>query len=236
MALIDDLSSEVNDIINKEWSIRDGQVIPKTDDVALAGGAVQMTATVLYADLADSTDLAIQYDKRVAAKVIKCFLSCCSRLIKFKSGEIRSFDGDRVMGVFIGKTPNSEAAECALKINYVFKNIIKPKLENKYPSLKSGNYKLAHCVGIDTSEMLVVRGGVRNNNDLVWIGRAPNIAAKLSGRRNSPYHSYITKAVFDKLSDSAKYSGDKRLMWQELSKKDNVKGITIYRSEWAWKI
>lgn len=235
MAIAEDLSAIVDTIINQEWNIRDGQVVPKTEDVALAGGAVKLNAAVLYADLADSTDLAMNYDKRVAAKVFKSFLSVSSSLIKTMGGEIRSFDGDRVMGVFKTKTPNSDAAKCGLKINWAFLNIIKPKLEKIYPSLKTGSYKLAHCVGVDSGEMLIVRGGVRNHNDLVWVGRAPNIAAKLSTRRNSPYHTYITKDVYNQLIDSVKFSSDKKNIWQELSAKDKVKGITIYRSSWTWK-
>src|ERR1044072_6999582 len=193
MALKDDLSTDVETILRQEWSIREGQVVPKTEDVALAGGAVKLNATILYADLADSTELAMQYDRRVAAKVFKSFLSCCSRIIRAYNGDIRSFDGDRVMGVFFGTTKNISAAKCALKINWAFLKIIKPKLEAKYESLRTGSFKLAHCVGIDTSEVLVIRSGIRNNNDLVWVGRAPNVAAKLSNIRNGPYHSYMTK-------------------------------------------
>jgi len=35
-------------------------------------------------------------------------------------------------------------------------------------------------VGIDTSALFVARIGVRNDNDLVWVGRAANYAAKLT--------------------------------------------------------
>jgi adenylate cyclase len=231
MSLTDELSQDVDSILRQEWNIREGQVVPKTEDVALAGGAVKLYVTMLYADLADSTDLAMNYDKRVAAKVFKSFLSCSSKLIRAEGGEIRSFDGDRVMGVFIGGTKNTSAARCALKINYTFLKIIKPKLEAKYPNLATGSYKLAHCVGIDTSEVLVIRGGVRNNNDLVWIGRAPNVAAKLSALRESPYYSFVTKEVYDMMLESVKYGGDpKQLMWESRSWK-SVAGVpSVYRS------
>lgn len=236
MALADQLSTDVDDILRKEWNIRDGQVVPKTEDVALSGGAVRLKAALLYADLADSTALAMDYDKRVAAKVFKSFLSCSSKIIRDNGGEIRSFDGDRVMGVFVGNRMNSNAAICSLKINWAFINIIKPKLEAKYSSLKDGDYKLAHCVGVDSGEVLAVRGGVRQYNDLVWIGRAPNIAAKLSGTRNSPYHSYITDSVFNMLADDAKTSSNGKAMWEKRANSTHVKGVsTIYRSEWSWK-
>jgi adenylate cyclase len=237
MGLATDLSNSVDDILSKSWDDRDGQVVPTTETVKLAGGAVKLSATILYADLADSTELAMNYDRRIAARVFKSYLSCCSRVIRARGGEIRSFDGDRVMGVFVGSRKNTEAAICALNIAHVFNEIIKPKLEAKYPKLKDGMYKLKQSVGIDTSEVLVIRGGVRDNNDLVWVGRAPNVAAKLSSVRESGYSSYITKEVYDKISDEAKYhpTDKTKLLWEKRSW-SKVAGVeTIYRSSWMKK-
>lgn len=235
MSFTEDLETAVADILRQTWNVRDGQVVPETEDVVLTGGAARLAATMLYADLADSTELAM-YDRRVAAKVFKAFLTCCSTLIRERGGSIRSFDGDRVMGVFIGDSKNSSAAKCALNINFAFREIIKPKLQAKYEKLQDGTYKLAHCVGIDTSEVLVVRSGIRNANDLLWVGRAPNVAAKLSAVRNSPYHSYITKTVYDNLNKESKISSDGRIMWEERAQSTVVSGIpTIYRSSWQWK-
>jgi class 3 adenylate cyclase len=101
--------------------------VPDTSTVSLSDGAVKMRVTMLYADLADSTELASTQDARAVARIYKSFLACCSRLIGENGGQIRSFDGDRVMGVFVGSTKNTSAAKCALQINYVFTQIIKPK-------------------------------------------------------------------------------------------------------------
>lgn len=232
MGIKGDLETSVADIIKQPWDIRDGQVVPETGDIALKGGGVRLDATILYADLADSTGLAMKFDKRVAAKVAKAFLSTCSRIIRDHSGEIRSFDGDRVMAAFIGESKNTSAAKCALKINYCFLKILKPKFESAFPKLSS-EFSLAHCTGIDTSEMLIVRGGIRNNNDLVWIGRAPNIAAKLSDFRESPYHSYITVDVYNRLADEAKISEGKE-MWGKRTW-TNGPVSDIYRSSWSWE-
>jgi class 3 adenylate cyclase len=233
MSIKDDLNREVAEIITQTWDIRDGKVVPESKDLALKGGAVRLAAaTVLYADLADSTILAMNFSQRVAATVAKAFLATCSRIIRDESGEIRSFDGDRVMAVFLGDMPNTSAARCALKINYCFAEILKPRLEAAYPDLKS-KFKLAHGCGVDSSEMLVVRGGIRNNNDLVWIGRAPNVAAKLSDIRDSPYHSWITGEVFDKITKEMKTSSDGRDMWQQRSW-NNGPVRRVYRSEWRW--
>jgi class 3 adenylate cyclase len=117
MALKDELSTNVSSTLGQEWNIRNGLVAPTSQDVALAGGAVKLTATMLYADLADSTELAMQQDRRVSSKVFKSFLTCASRIIRARGGDIRSFDGDRIMGVFLGDSKNSSAAKCALNIN-----------------------------------------------------------------------------------------------------------------------
>ena len=203
MALVDDLRKEVDGILTQAWDVRDGEVVPTTDTVALAGGGVKLNATMLYADLADSTQIAM-WDRRVAAKLCKAFLASSSRLIRAQGGELRSFDGDRVMGVFLGKFKNTSATKCALQINWTFLNLIKPKFEAKYDAIRDGTYKLAHCTGVDNSEVLVVRAGIRNNNDLIWVGSAPNVAAKMSGFRDAPYFSFITGSVYDKLADEAK--------------------------------
>lgn len=85
---------------------------------------------------------------------------------------------------------------------------------------------------------MVVRSGIRNNNDLVWVGRAPNVAAKLSGIRDG-YATYITKNVFDVLLDSSKYGGVAReLMWESrIWSAGKPYGVeTVYRSNWTWKL
>ena len=120
-----ELADAVNAIIKEGWDLRDGQVVPETDDITLGNSGVKLDATVLYADLADSTELAI-FDREIAAEVYKAYLVGTTRLIKAAGGEIRSFDGDRVMGVFIGNFKNTSAAKAALRINYFFTQVLQP--------------------------------------------------------------------------------------------------------------
>jgi adenylate cyclase len=231
MALLDDLKTDVDSVLAQTWDLRDGEVVPTSETVALAGGGVKLTATMLYADLADSTAIAM-WDRRIAARLCKAFLATSSRLIRSQGGEVRSFDGDRVMGVFLGNRKNTSAGKCALQINWVFQEIIRPKFEAKYEGFRNGKYGLAHCTGLDTSEVLVVRAGIRNNNDLIWVGSAPNVAAKLSGIREAPYFSFVTGAVYDRLADEAKLSNGAN-MWEERAWSSGpVK--RIFRSSWKW--
>jgi adenylate cyclase len=231
----DELTNAVDSIIKARWDLRAGQVIPETEAVTLGNAGVILEATVLYADLADSTELAI-YDQEIAAEVYKAYLLGTTRLIKAAGGEIRSFDGDRVMGVFIGNSKNTSAAMAALKINYFFTRVLEPAFLTFYERLKTSPFKFAQSVGIDTSEIRVARAGLRNDNDLIWVGRAPNIAAKLSSIREQGYSSYITEAVFNQLHDSAKLFNGQQ-MWESRtwSKGEPYGTNAVYRSSWWLK-
>lgn len=237
MTLKDDLSNKVSDIISKQWNLREGHVVPSTDDVALVSGAVKLDATVLYADLVQSSKLGTDFQQRTAARVIQSFLYCMCRLVTEHGGTITSFDGDRIMGIFLGGYKNTNAAKCALKMNSTNLKIIRPKLTQHFTSLKETGFEISHCVGVDTSLILAVRAGQRGSNDLVWVGRAPNLAAKLSEIRDGSYRSFITKDVFSRLNDEAKYSDpDNKPMWEEREFPYIGESITVYRSNWQWVI
>jgi class 3 adenylate cyclase len=234
MALSDDLTRDVQTIISTAWDKREGRKIPATEEVALAGGAVEIEATFLYADLADSSRMAKELDRRIAAKIIKSFLHCASKLIVARGGKIVSFDGDRVMGVFYGDSKNSSAAKCALHIKWAV-NSMREKFEANYESARNATFRIRHGVGIDTGTVLAVRGGVRGANDLIWIGRAPNLAAKMSDLREHPYSTFITAAVFNKLNDASKYGGaERKLMWERYTWNFLDENLHVYRSSWHW--
>ena len=209
----DELAKEADSIIRSSWDLRD--VIPETKDLTLSNSGVKIQATTLYADLADSTELAL-YDQEIAAEVSKSHLLGTTRIIKATGGQIRSFDGDRVMGVFIGNHKNTSAVKVALKINYFFTYILQPQFLAFYQRLESSSFKFAQCAGVDAGEIRIARAGIRNNNDLIWVGRVPNIAAKLSNIPEPGFSSYITAEVFGRPHDSAKFFNGTS-MWEQRS-------------------
>jgi adenylate cyclase len=228
-----DLESDVQTIINTQWNKRNGTKAPSTEDVNLSGGAVELEATFLYADLAKSSQMAKELDRRITAKILKAFHLTTCKLIRNLGGVIQSFDGDRVMGVFTGDFKNSNAAKCALQINYAVTKIIKPKFENSYESVKDASFNIRHGVGVDTGTVLTVRAGAHGNNDLIWIGRPPNLAAKLSDLRESPYHTFITASVYNKLNDKSKYANETD-MWESKNWKFLEQNLKIYCSSYHW--
>lgn len=235
MGLSEDLSKGVDSILSTKWDVRKGTKVPNTEDVKLAGGGVELEATVLYADLAQSSKLATDFQRRTAAKVIKSFLFCCTKLITVHDGIVTSFDGDRVMGVYVGNTKNTNAGNTALKIKYAVTKIIRPKLQDYFKSMQSSSFKIDHAVGIDTSDVVTVRAGQRGSNDLVWIGRSPNFAAKLSEIREGNYNSFASSYVYNRFNKSVKKSsGEGKSMWEKYTYKWIGETWTIYRSSW-WR-
>ena len=227
MALAEELINEVTKIFrDQKWTIRDGEVVPESEDLKLGNDAVKLHGTVLYADLSASTALVDGNKPHFAAEVYKTYLYCAAKIIRSEGGVIVSYDGDRVMAVYIGESKNTSAARTGLKINWVVKNLINPALKEQYPKT---TYEVRQTVGIDTSHLFVTRTGIRGSNDLVWVGRSANYAAKLTAL--SPDHpTRITSEVFKMLHESLKTSKG-RSIWEAVTWNDMGK-ITIYRSTW----
>ena len=231
MALNDDLQKEVAAVFRAVWDRRDGTVVPADDSLRLGNDAVELDATVLYADLADSTKLVDSHIPAFAAEVYKTFLHCAAKIIRQEGGTITAYDGDRIMAVYLGTAKNTSAARTALKINHAVTNIINPAIRSQYAS---ETYFLKHVVGIDSSKLFVARTGVRGANDLVWVGRAANYAAKLAALPDA-YQTYITAEVHNSLNDQLKIWTDGRPMWDAV-RWDNFDNRIIYRSNWWWNV
>lgn len=229
MELGNDLNSEVGKILQENWSKRTGRVVPESDNLQLGNDAVTLEGTVLYADLDDSTRLVDTKKPWFAAAIYKCYLVCAARIIRSECGEITSYDGDRIMAVFIGDLKESIAARTALKINFAVQKIINPAIQRQY---SNANYSVKHVVGIDTSNLFVARTGTRGANDLVWVGRAANYAAKLSARSGPP--TQITSEVYNKLNKNSKFSENQN-MWIPTTAPE-IGNKKIYTSSWYWKV
>lgn len=228
MGFADDLKSEVADIFAPEFETRDGQKVPDPEDVALGNEAVRLDGAVLYADLAQSTPLVDGYKWWFAAKVYKAYLHCASKMIRHEGGEITAFDGDRVMAVFIGDDKETAATRCALRIKWIVDEVVNPAIVAKYPKV---DYKVQQAVGVDVSGLYAARTGIRGSNDLVWVGRAANYAAKLCSLRDGPYASWITDSVYNKLAAAVRVTDGKE-MWE--ARTWTEKKMTVYRSSWRW--
>ncbi|MBZ0099707.1 MAG: adenylate/guanylate cyclase domain-containing protein, partial [Taibaiella sp.] len=214
----------------EKWSTRSGQKVPESSDLRLANDSIELDGAVLYADLAESTKLVRGWKDYFASEIYKAYLMCAARIIRSEGGSITSYDGDRIMAVFIGEGKETIAVRTALKINFAVKKILTPALVHQYPKT---NFNLKQRVGIDTSRLWIARTGIRGSNDLVWVGRAANYAAKLTSL-SAEYPTWITNAVYNRLHDSVKFSKSKN-MWEARSwtPMDNH---SIFRSTYYWNL
>jgi class 3 adenylate cyclase len=233
MALKQDLEAQVKKIFADEWSSREGKVVPEPTDLTLGNDAVEFDrATILYADLSGSTKLVDGYKWWFAAEIYKTFLHCAATVVRQEGGVITSYDGDRIMAVFIGKSQTSSAAKCGLKINYAVRNIINPALKTAYPN---DNYVVRQVVGIDTSAIRASRTGVRGDNDLVWVGKAANYAAKLT-ELDLTERVWVTDDAYGRMREDVKMGGNPaRCMWKKFTWNANA-DKTIYGSNWIWSV
>lgn len=230
MSLKDDLTSEVKSIFQSEWSETCGRVVPSPSDLSLGNKAVLLEdAVVLYADLDGSTNMVDAKKWQFSAEIYKAFLYCAAKIVRDEVGDITAYDGDRIMAIFIGDGKCDRAARVALKLRWAVLNIIEPSMKAVY----STEFRVTHTVGIDMSNLRAVRTGVRGDNDIVWVGRAANYAAKLT-TLSSDYPSRMTNAVYNCLSSSLKTSNSKS-MWESRTW-TNMNNMGIYRSNWSWAI
>ncbi|WP_409436477.1 adenylate/guanylate cyclase domain-containing protein [Mycobacterium sp. SMC-14] len=210
-------------IVQAPFNTRWGRDVPTTESIVQKDGAVYLTAAYLYADMADSTGMAEKFSNEDAAKIIRAYLHAVSRVLRDRGGEIRSFDGDRVMAIFIGDDAANNAVDAALRVTWVVDTVVHDELLTYNKSYRDewvdSDWRVRHRTGIDLGTAFIVRAGVRGHNDLVSIGSPPNVAAKLSDYKGSG-RTIITNYVWDKLSydncfskDSSSTSDEVKSMW-----------------------
>lgn len=232
MGLKDKLAGEVKAIFSSTWDVQTTDSVPDPEDLRLDANHAKhlKSATVLYADLDESTNMVETYPWEFSAEVYESYLRCAGQIIRNQGGAITAYDGDRIMAIFTGKTPNTSAVKTAMMLNYAVEEIIRPALKAQYPEK---GFVLNHVVGIDSSELRAARIGVRGVNDLVWVGRAANHAAKLTALSAKPL--WITKAVFNSMNEQVKISSSGDQMWEKRLW-TSMNNAEVYCSGYRWEV
>lgn len=237
MAFKDDLISDIDSFFDGDYDVSQGTAIPDVSDLSFSKSGRELDLAMLFIDISKSTKIVDASRRVTAAKMYKSFLYGVARIARNNGGELRSFNGDGVLIAFIGDQKRTNAAKAALQMSWFMKNVLKPKMEAYFQNNSElQGFLFDFGIGIDVGKVLVVRGGIRgeNNNDLVWVGNATNYAVKLAELCKENYHVYISNDVYKEMNDSSKFGGDpKRDMWESRTWTD-MGGITIYRSNWTW--
>lgn len=226
MSFQSDLQAKINDIAVSAWTVTEGRVVPDLEGLPLGNSGKTLSACMLYADLSDSTGLVKRVAPALAAEYYKAFLHCASRLITDEGGVIEAYDGDRVLGVYLGDNKENKAVQTAFRLVRAMATIVNPTFSRVYAS---AHQPLQFTVGIDTGDVMVCKAGVRGDSDLIWIGKAANYAAKLNSFSglDHEFPIRISQAVLDKLPTGLRTRVDGDDAWS--GPYTNV-GIRHYRS------
>lgn len=117
MAFKDEVTTYVHNTFATQWTVTEGRKIPTPDsNIGQGNQATKIDAVVMYADLADSTGLVRDKKRAFATEVYKAFVYAAAKCIRLGGGEVTAYDGDRVMGVFMGE--GKENARSASGFSY----------------------------------------------------------------------------------------------------------------------
>lgn len=233
MTLKETLRAEISSSFRSTWQVETARNVPAPEDLRLNANHAKdlQAATVLYADIDGSTNMVDEHPWWFSAEIYKAYLRCAGALVREEGGIITAYDGDRIMAVFTGDSKNTNAVRCAMKIHHAVLEIIQPLIRSR-TDIHSG-FVLKHKIGIDTSQLHAARIGVRGDNDIVWIGRAANHAAKLTAI-TLDQSIWITKDVYDLINDSVKVSNGVN-MWQKWTW-NQLNNAELYSTTYHWSL
>ena len=166
MSLTNKIENKVRNYLDGDYQIIDTRTIPTVDNVSIGKRAYKMKLCTFCIDLRKSTDLLFSHQKQTSGKIHKAFLSVVADVVLNYNGKIRSFQGDSLIAFWSGH----EKKEISKSVNAAM--ILKWFLNTKLSSLFEKYEKIDFGIGIDTSEVYILRAGLTNssnNNDLIFI-------------------------------------------------------------------
>ena len=169
--------------------------------------------------------------------MLKSYFDGAVKIINTNDGTVRSFNGDGMLALFVGVKQSNNAVKAAMQIRWFVRSILWPKF-NAYFSAnaaaRGARLNFSVGCGLDYGDIYAVRVGIRGTNDVAWVGRCTNTAAKLSNELHHPRSIGVTRAVFSRLNDDRKLSLDGRPMWSAEPFAD-FGGVTrAYRTTSFW--
>jgi class 3 adenylate cyclase len=129
--------------------------------------------TVLFADLAGSTELATRHDPEQLRALMSAFFDEMRQQIEAFGGTVEKFAGDAVMAVFGVPRVNEDDAERAVRAAIAMQESLgqlNPMFEAEYGA------RLVLRIGIATGEAVAASRAV---NEFMVSGEVPNLAARL---------------------------------------------------------
>ena len=203
----DDILNHIDsNFLRGDYEITSSTTIPSTNDLGFGRRGKAVNAAVLYADMRHSSAMVERHSGQAAARIYQSYQFAMADIARANGADIRSYDGDRIMALFprVDGSDNKgcvNAVTAGKQMAWFFHNELKNRLRGYAIPLDCG-------IGIAFGQILAVRVGVRSgsdNSDVVWVGRAANIAAKLSDRGHNPNYIYVDQEIHNRASSGTKW-------------------------------
>lgn len=211
--------------------------VPEPSDIPLGNRAAMITATSLFVDLRQSSDITNAFRRQTAAKMLKSYFEGCVRIVTTNGGVVRSFNGDGMLALFVGDRRADNAVKAAMQMKWFVQMILWPKFNGYFAAnqtARGARLDFSFGAGIDDGDIYAVRVGIRGTNDVAWVGRCTNTAAKLSNVLHRPHNIAVTRLVYGQLAASRKLSSGKPMwtadeQWGEFGGVKRAYRTTSYR-------
>jgi len=236
MGFVDDLDNQIRDYMDGNYDVMETNNIPSVEQVSLGKKSKKMKLCAYSIDMRKSSDLLFKHHKQTSGKIHKSFLTITAKVIRKYGGQIRSFQGDCILA-FWPANYKSEICE-AVKAAMVTKWFLSIKLSKYFEKYT----KLDYGIGLDWSEVFIVRAGISrntNNNDLVFIGKCVNLATGIANEAKGPCHIGISNSIYSNLDDDLTYHSNdykKENMWREGTVFWNGEKHPCKVSSYYWKL
>jgi class 3 adenylate cyclase len=147
-------------------------------------GDERKLVTVVFADVAGSTELATRHDAEALRALLSAFFQEMRQRIEAFDGTVEKFAGDAVMAVFGVPTVHEDDAERAVRAAVAMRDAmaeLNPLFEQEY------GVRLTLRIGVATGEAVAAS---RPTREFLVTGEVPNLAARLQSIAD-PVEGYL---------------------------------------------
>ena len=153
------------------------RVEPMSTAAPIASSAERRQLTVMFCDLAGSTELSARLDPEDLREIIGAYQRACAEVIGRFHGYVAKYMGDGILAYFGYPQARESAADLAVHAGLGIVQAIN-KLNGDSPSAQRP--RLAVRVGIATGEVVVGEQiGIDSSREWSVVGDTPNLAARL---------------------------------------------------------
>ncbi len=165
-----------------------------------APAAERRQLTVMFCDLANSTQISQVLDPEDLRELVRSYQEACAQVVERFGGTIAQYLGDGILAYFGYPTAHEEDAQRAVRAGLGILDAIRDLSE----SLKEReSADVAVRIGIHTGRVVVGEMGGGSKREQLALGDTPNIAARLQGLAElnsiaiSPATYQLTHGFFD---------------------------------------